>query len=286
MFNFRYDDNRFPWQQLSGDGLVVHWYDGDAAFGQSALDAGREGLGSVAQLGPLNLDQPLDIYVYASHEDLQGALFLGGRDWVAGHADPSLGVAMVAVEPGDSQAIEVQTRIPHEIAHVILYREMGSSYNDLPAWLSEGIASLAESYPNPDYANALQVASRDGSLIPMDELCSSFPVDSGRAFLAYAQSQSFTSFLRDSYGWTGLSGLIRAYGDGLDCELGASRGVGVSLSQLDIRWRETVLGQNATGVAVRNLLPYIAIMVMALLIPLTGAIRMAAEKRKYGHGSA
>jgi hypothetical protein len=285
-FNFRYEDNRFTWQQLSEGSLAVHWYGADPAFGQSALDAGRAGLAAISQLMPLHMEAPLDVYVYPNVNDLQQALYLGGRPWTGGHADPALGVAMVAVVPGETQVMQMQTRIPHEIAHVMLYREMGQSYNMLPVWLSEGLASLAELYPNPDYANALQQASQNGSLIPMAELCQAFPPDSGRAFLAYAQSQSFTSFLRDSYGSTGLSALVRAYGDGLDCELGASRGVGVPLSQLDSRWREAVLGQNAAGIAVRNLLPYLLVMALALIIPLSGMIRMTAEKRKYEHGAS
>ncbi len=166
----------------------------------------------------------------------------------------------------------------------MLYREMGAgAYGNLPVWLSEGIATMAEAYPNPDYANALDVASRNGSLIPFGELCDSFPPDSGRAFLAYAQSQSFTAYLRDTYGFTGLAALVRAYGDGLGCDLGASRALGMPLSQLEARWREAALGQNMTGAALRDLAPYLIVMGLALLIPLGGAAKMAAERRKYEH---
>jgi hypothetical protein len=285
VFYFRYEDNRFPWQQLSDGGLSVHWYDGDHAFGQAALDSARAGLSATRQLLSLNLDSPLDVYVYSSSDDLQGALFLGGKEWTGGHADPSLGVAMVAITPGEAQAIEMQTEIPHELAHVLLYRDMGESYSRLPAWLSEGVASMVEGYPKPDYANALTLASQNDSLIPFTDLCGSFPPDSGRAFLAYAQSQSFARYLRDTYGWTGLAALLRAYADGLNCELGAARAVGVPLSQLDTRWRESVLGQNVAGVALRNLAPYLVVMALALLIPLWGVVKMAGEKRKYEHQS-
>jgi hypothetical protein len=284
-FNFRYDDNRFAWQELSEGGLVVHWYEGDQAFGQAALDTARAGLSAVAQLVPLDLEAPVEVYLYSHPDDLQGALVLGGQDWVSGHADPALGVVMTAVTPGDMQSIEMQTGIPHELAHVMLYRELGEHYHLLPAWLREGLASLAELYPKADYANALQLASQDDALIPMGELCDSFPPDSGRAFLAYAQSQSFTAYLRDTYGSSGLSALVGAYGDGFDCELGASRGLGASLSDLDARWRESVLGQNLAGAALRNLLPYLMVLGLVLLIPLVGAVRMVAERRKYDRGS-
>jgi len=282
IYNFRYDDNRFPWQQLSDGGVTVHWYEGDGAFGQAALDSARMGLGAIRQLLPSTAtDTPLDVYIYSKAQDLQDALFLGGRPWMGGHADPSMGVAMAAIPPGEAQSIEMQTEIPHEMAHILLYRDMGAGYGRLPVWLNEGIASMVEGYPKADYANALSLASKNSSLIPLAGLCDSFPPDSGRAFLAYAESQSFASYLRDTYGSTGLAALIRAYADGLDCELGAARAVGLPLSQLDTRWRESVLGQNVAGAAFRALAPYLLVMVLALAIPLWGALKMVREKRKY-----
>jgi hypothetical protein len=35
---FSYDDNRFSWQFLTGEGVAVYWYQGTEAFGQAALD--------------------------------------------------------------------------------------------------------------------------------------------------------------------------------------------------------------------------------------------------------
>ena len=106
------------------------------------------------------------------------------------------------------------------------------------------------------------------------------PPDAGRAYLAYAQSQSFTRYLRDTYGTPGLTALTKAYTDGLDCELGATRAFGLPLTQLDTRWRESVLGQNVAGVALRNLAPYLLVMGMALVIPLWGVVTMLGAKRR------
>jgi hypothetical protein len=279
-FDFRYDDNRFAWQQASDGPLTVHWYAGDAAFGQAALDAARNGTRAINGLLGLSLESPLDVYVYSSAEDLRGALVLGGEEWTGGHAEPALGAVLVAIIPGEAQGIEMATAIPHELAHVMLYRSIGRGYDRLPAWLSEGIASLVEGYPRPDYATTLASAAGNGSLIPLIDLCRPFPSDSGRAFLAYAQSRSFARYLRDTYGTSGLSALISAYVDGLDCEEGARRGVGVALSRLDLQWREAVLRQNPAGLALRDLAPYLIVMGLALLLPVLGAVKMAMEKRQ------
>jgi len=272
-FQDQYIDNRFLWQQQVDGLLQVHWYEGEAAFGDALLDVSRRSLNTINALIPAPLEAPLDIYVYASATDLQSALFLGGEGWQGGHANPKLGVVMLAVTPGPGQSIEMETLIPHEIAHVMLYRNVGGGYDSLPAWLREGIASVSELYPNPDYEQALMTASRNNSLLPIADLCDTFPLDASGAYLSYAESQSFIRFLRDSYGTPALSSLTSAYADGLSCDQGVVRVLGTSLVNLDTRWREAVLGENVAGVFLRNMLPYLGLFVLLLLMPLIGFLQ-------------
>jgi hypothetical protein len=276
-YRVQYLDDRFTWQQQEDGMLRVHWYEGDAAFGDALMDVTRRSFSAVNTLIPAPLDSPLNVYVYASTADLQSALFLGGENWQGGHANPKLGVVMVAVTPGAEQSIDMETLIPHELAHVMLYRSVGDGYSSLPVWLNEGIASLAELYPNPDYEQALTIASKNNSLLPIANLCDTFPLDASRAFLAYAESQSFVRFLRDSYGTPALFSLTSAYGDGLSCDQGVVRALGTSLVSLDTRWRESVLGQNVVGVFLRNMLPYLGLFVFMLLIPLIGFFQRKPE---------
>lgn len=282
---FQYKDDRFPWRDISRANVNVHWYAGDDAFGSAALDAAASGMLAIAEFTPVSLDEPIDIYIYSDATELQNTLLLGGEEWAGGHANPEIGVVMVAIAPGASQGIEMQTKIPHELAHVMLYRSLGDTYANQPIWLLEGIASMVELYPNPDYARALEIASNDNSLLPFESLCASFPADTGNAFLAYAQSQSFVSYIRDSFGSSGLTRLTNSYSEGFGCELGATSALGTPLSQLDVRWRENVLGQNTTGVAVRNLLPFLMLLVLVLIVPVWGAIDMLRQRRKNGNKS-
>ena len=281
-YNFNYDDNRFPWQ-MSQDGMLrAHWYDGDAAFGAAVLDAARRGLQSVYNLIPIDVTTPIDIWVYADTTDLQGALVLGGQSWVAGHASPELGVVMVSVKPGQEQSIELERQVPHELAHILLFRRIGPNYSRLPAWLTEGMATMAELYPNPDFDTALNSAVRTNSLIPLTDLCAAFPPDTANAFLAYAESESFTQYIVDNYGTSGLSSLASAYADGLDCEQGARQALNLPLSQLEVRWREASLGENRSGVILYNLFPYFVLLGLVLLVPVWGAVGRILARRKHG----
>jgi len=278
----RYEDNRFAWQRLEAGTLRVNWYNGDANFGQAALNAAQSGLGSIGTLMPLDLSQPVDIFIYANSDDLRGTLVLGGEDWLAGHADPAMGVGMVVIPPGAEQGIFMEQRIPHELMHVMLYRRVGAGYENLPAWLREGTATLAEIYPNADYGLVLADAGANDRLIPLKELCDSFPPEAGQAFLAYAESQSFTNYLHGTYGSAGLLSLAGYYADGVDCERGTERAFGVSLSSLELNWRESVLGQRAIGSALRNLSPYLILLCLVLFIPLVGGLSML-RRRGRGH---
>ena len=264
-FFIRYDDNRFAWQSLGSGVLRVSWVQRDPAFGQNALTIAQTGLQGMENLIPVDLSQPVDIFIYPSQNDL---LVLGGETWTAGHADPALGVVLVAVEPDDHQSLAMEQRIPHELMHVMLYRQLGTGYNRLPAWLREGFATLAEINPSADYDRVLQDAGARNALIPVMDLCASFPSESVSAFLAYAEARSFTAYLRDMYGSSALLELARHYADGVDCARGVELVYGTSLVQLEFMWHQTALGQNAWGVALRNMLPYLILCGLVLFIPL------------------
>jgi hypothetical protein len=267
-----YEDNRFPWQIVSGDGLTVHWYAGDISFGQDAMDVARRGLKHASELLLVGAAKPINIYIYASSTDLQKALELGGLPFVGGHASPDLHLALVAIAPSPEQGLEMDRKIPHELAHILTYDLTQERYNHLPTWFQEGIATQVELAANPDYPRALLQASKTKNLIPLANLCGSFPQDTGRAFLAYAEAESFTNFLIEKYGQTGLLALTQAYGDGLDCEQGAQRALGQPLSQLEIDWRASALGENAGITALSNLFPYLAILAVFMVVSLVSAL--------------
>jgi len=271
-YNFRYTDNRFAWRDLEEGALRVHWYEGDAAFGAAALDAARRGLQSVANLISVNLTEPLDVYVYSTSAELQSALLLGGLGWIDGYASPEAGVTMISVAPGPEQSLELERQTSHELMHVLLYRNVGANYHRVPVWLREGMATLAELSPDPAWTPTLMQAVESQSLLPLTNLCATFPADAEPVFLAYAESRSFTQFLLDNFGSMKLSALVTAYADGLDCEQGALQTLGSPLSDLEIRWRASVLGENRGGLVFSSLLPYLIVVALIFLAAAWGVV--------------
>lgn len=267
VYSVRYADDRFNWQTLESGTLRVHWYQGDAAFGQMAMDTLQSGLASVSRLVAVDLAEPVEFYIYANAEDLRATLGDSANQWIAGHADPTLGVVMVIIPPGSEQNILMEQRIPHELMHVMLYRAVGAGYRNIPAWLSEGTATLVELYPNADYDRVLADAAENNRLIPLSNLCAAFPADTGQAFLAYAESRSFTNYLHETYGSTGLLKLATSYADGVECGRGPELAFGVSLLSLENRWRAAKLGRTPILPALENLAPYLVLLCIVMGIP-------------------
>lgn len=268
----RYADEGFNWQTLEAGILKVHWYEGNENFAQDALETAQAGLESIGRLVPLDLQQPMEIFMYASPDDLQGELESGQENWVAGHAEPELGIVRVLIEPGPQQGIAMEQRIPHEMMHVILYRRVGAGYEMIPAWLREGWATLAEMYPNVDYDRVLKDSATRDDLIPIKDLCTTFPNDTAQAFLAYAESMSFTNYLYKTYGADGLLKLATTYADGLDCERGTERAFGVSLAHLESQWRSSIFGANAALSTLQTISPYLVLLCLILVIPMIGIV--------------
>ncbi len=279
-YSFVYSDNRFFWETTSHAIAQVHWYGAEAAFGQRALDTTLNAIQRFNALIPVSLDSRLNVYVYSSATDLQSALGADTPAWLAGHASPTTGVVMVSITPGPEQFQEMERQIPHELGHVLLYNRVGPAYQRLPAWLREGIASQVELNPNPDYERILTFASQNESLLPMESLCGDFPRDVSGAFLAYAQSASFTGYIHELYGASGLFSLVSAYADGLSCEQGVVRAFGLPLSQLEANWRMNSLRENVLGEALGRLSPYLLLLGLILVIPawqVVGALRKGKQ---------
>ena len=272
-----YEDNRFEWRKRASADFRVHWYEGDDEFAQSLLDVAELGLENIQKYLPLKLNKPVELYAYASAQEMRVSLQTLGNNWVGAHADPQLGVMLVSLPRSPEQRLEMERQIPHELMHLLLYQWLGVGYGNLPVWLNEGLASVAELYPNPDYLTLLDKANDDDKLLPLTSLCQTFPRDASGAFLAYAQATSFTRYLHQQFGSTGLEKLARAYADGLSCERGVQTALGSTLPQLERSWRGEAFREDALLKVLAKLAPWL-VLLLALFVSL--GFVLIGSKRK------
>ena len=264
-----YADDRFAWETLEAEGLFVHWYQGDLAFGQAALDIAVQAVTEIgSQLGA-TLPHPTHIYIYATTADLQGALAPYERVWVGGQTFPEIAVTLVSIPPGSQAGPALRRDIPHEITHLLLYQVMGRAfYAHLPNWLNEGLAVANEMRPNPEYDLLVQEALAADQLLPLDVLCGAFGADPQEAMLSYAQSASLVRYIRNRYGNEGIRALVAAYADGTSCRGGVERALGLTLAELEREWQNSLRPRNLWATLFGQNWPWLLLLAVPLALPL------------------
>jgi hypothetical protein len=283
--SFIYADNRYNWLQVAEDGIVVNYAADEPTLGHTALRLAKEGLERMADLLPAPLSEPISIYIYPTAEELRSALRLAGREWVGGHADPDWGVILVSANGSPTSLLALQSTIPHELAHLIVYQAAGGKHNQVPVWLHEGLAVRNEPRPDPTFGVALEEALQQGTLVPLESLCSSFPSDEVAAVQAYAQSASVVRYLQNRFGNQQIKALLAAYGDGADCNGGVQRVLGLSLSQLEAAWLADLRGETKAadtgGIDAEGVLPWVGLIgggtLVSTLLYLFGSGRKLAK---------
>jgi len=264
-YEFTYLDNRYNWQELIDEPFKIYWYEGEITLAQEVLDAALHGQTKTLEM----LMQPPDlqsivIFIYSSAEEMQSSLAAVGQTWVSGYADPARGSVVVALPPAVDQPLEIQRLIPHEVAHILLYRFLGAEFSYLPAWLNEGFASQVEIYSLPENKLILERAYEGRDLIPFLHLCQAFPTDPELARLAYAQSDALVEYIQQEYGLPGLQSLIYAYDQGVSCERGVEMAYGISLQTLDQNWQRDTFAQGTLRLYIFLLGGLLLVLILAL----------------------
>ena len=267
-----YVDNRFPWQNFAAGPVRVHWYQGNSGFGSTAASIAADAIPRIQQQVGVEPPSPLDVYIYASLDDLRSAVELAGREWLGGQARPELGVVLVAIPPDDSARLQMRRDIPHELTHLMTFVAATPNYEAVPRWLDEGLATLNEGDPNSTQAIALQEAVAANKLLPVQTLCGNFPTDASAALLAYGESRAVVQQIINEYGSAGIQALLAAYRDGATCTGGVERALNVTLPGLELKWRAPLQANPSnpaasTSTSSTSIVPWL-LLIVVLVVPL------------------
>ncbi|MDH4141661.1 MAG: peptidase MA family metallohydrolase [Chloroflexota bacterium] len=231
-----FDDQRFDWQTVSGDVVRVHWYEGDASFGERALRIGEEAIAATADLLGVVEEEPVDFFIYADQAAFYDALGPGTRENVGGQAVAGIRTLFALIRPGEIDDPWVGTVVPHELVHLVFDTAVSNPYHFPPRWLNEGLAVyLSQGYDSSD-RRMVDRAAADGTIVPLVGLVGQFPTSAERFFLAYAESVSGVDYLIREHGQEALVALIRSYAGGRTDDEAFSAAIGIDMAGFDAAW--------------------------------------------------
>ncbi len=244
---FVYDDDRFSWQPLSA-GMVTILFYGDqrnAALAQELLDRGKSTLDRLQSEVGVTLEAPVRVYVYRNAQDMTAALPRHSEGF--DEQVMTLGIAI-----GDDTLLllgdhpEVRQALTHELSHIVLGLATKNPYTPPPRWLDEGLAMYAEGELGRDNARALESAVRRDQLISVRSL-SAYSGDASQVDLYYGEVYSLIDYLVRTYGRDKMGQFIRLFRGGIGQEDALQEVYGLSLDELDARWRESLGLQPRAG---------------------------------------
>ena len=160
-----------------------------------------------------------------------------GESWVVGFAIPAQR-KIVLKSPSLARVSRKQfiKTLKHELSHLVLHHAVGKNWRLLPRWFDEGMAMInAGQWEWVDsFALVRMVLFSDP--IPFEKLRDSFPMESGEARLAYAQSYSFCQFLQRTLQRRRFISLVDGMRRGIPLEAQLSRAVGRPFEQIVKAW--------------------------------------------------
>jgi hypothetical protein len=236
-------DDLHRWKTMNnGDSQRVrlHWYEGDQIFADDLAKAAYNGLQFNETQSGLKADAPIDIYVYASTDELKEAI-LYEPSWTGGQAFPDQNIVILGISEADLDW--GRDAIVHELTHVLVGHLTFSCLGDVPTWLDEGLAVYSEGELDPPSQGQLEDAIRDDTLLSLRSLSGGFSEVSDKAYLSYSQSYSITKFLIETYGQQKMTALLLALRDGKTIDDALLQTYGFDIEGLEDAWRQSIGAQ-------------------------------------------
>lgn len=231
---WRYEDPRFEWQSLKEGDLEIAWYH-DRGVAETMM---REGLQALEEISPfLGLDEliPIKVYVWANTEDARQVERIQSERFE--ESVITGGTRVLA----DLVHIYQPSRwvVRHELTHVLTKLAGEGPYGDLPAWLDEGMATIAEGDWLDRRGGALQFAINNDQVLSLRsmESPSNRP---GFVDIFYGQSAAIVLYLLQEYGTDKMNELFSTFKEGSSVEDALQRVYGLDRETLDNDWRASV----------------------------------------------
>jgi hypothetical protein len=226
-----YDDDRpgLDWRSARIGDATVHWYGGAESearqFGAISADAA----GAAEKLFGHSLAGPIDLFVYATHDDFFGALGPGAREWTGAATFPELRTVFMWLGAGSASYLE--RTVTHEVTHVVFYDATHNSFHEPAKWFNEGLAVWSEQHSASTQRSTVESAAGNG-LRAFEGIAESFPISATAAGLSYAEGATMVQMIIDRYGRGAIAQIIAAFRSGAGDDEALQAGTGVSAQKL------------------------------------------------------
>ena len=270
-------DSRSDWDAVQAGPVTVYYVLSETR----AEDIAEAAHQTLLKMGPIlgaEIETPINVTMYNNYADMIGALVPSSttisRELVTeGQAFSDESVLLVL--GGGRRALGTAS---HELTHILVGRAVHGSPFGVATWLNEGLAEYGNVDPGISYDRFLEWAIDTERLAPLEQL-ERFPGDPNLVIVSYGQARAVVQFMVEAFGSEKMAALMALLGEGE--RLGDSLEViyGLSIRELDNRWRESVsappLGEKpeaalpTPAAALPTLVPY-------SLTPVAGSDRLAA----------
>lgn len=232
--SFFYDDIRFDWRNVDGDGMTIYYYSGSEGDASDMHAVADKAISDAEILLGTTVPFDVQVRVYDSRDDMSPALQRISAGFESKIIVEGVRVATNTVLVLGNASFDT---LRHELTHVVTAQaaERGG-FGHMPSWLDEGTAVHAQQ-DRGGYADAIEEAIDRGNVLSVREIT----VPTGNASkvnLFYGEAGSLVSYLVDTYGEAKFAQLFADIKAGKGVDKSFEAVYGFDQDGLDNAWRE------------------------------------------------
>ncbi len=235
------EDGRYNWRNITQKSVTIFWYKGDDSFAGELMAATQQALTRLAENTGAELESPVSLYIYASANDLRGSMIFP-QEWTGGVSFTPYGIIAIGITPTLADLEWGKRAIAHELTHLVIHQVTFNPYNELPVWLDEGLAMVAEGELESDFTDALSKAEADNKFISVRSLASPFSAYAEQSVLAYAESDRIVAYLINDYGREKMFELLSTFRQGSGYDEALNKVYGFDMDGLNAKWQASPEG--------------------------------------------
>jgi hypothetical protein len=230
-----FDDSRYKWQLESTPTIDYYYHDQALTMIKDLISGVESNLSQIELDVAIPKERKIKVLVYNDYDEVRSS-GLFKQEWTGGQAFPGFNIVIMAVNSGILEW--AKGALPHEIIHLLVGEAIFGPFGEIPVWLNEGLAMYSEGPLAKEYQQVLDKAIRDKTLISLQSLSSQFPTDANQAYLAYAESNSFISYLIENKGgWENIRQLLKVFKEGSTTGKALLKVYGSTTYALEAGWR-------------------------------------------------